>query len=215
MTTPWRVLLIGGSSGTGKSTVAQAIGRQLAVSTLLVDDLRIALQAVTTGNEFPSLHTFISNSSPAYSTAAAFCQGLIAVADALSPALQVVIDHHLSVADAGPVIMEGDGVLPDLVAGIRDARCRAVFLHAADDGAILTNMQARGRGFSALPHENQGIIAEGNWLYGEELVRRARMVGLPVIEIVPFRSLPERILNAVGPAETQTPYTAKPHGRCA
>ena len=40
----WRVLLIGGPSGGGKSTVAEQIGLRLGISWLQVDDLRLALQ---------------------------------------------------------------------------------------------------------------------------------------------------------------------------
>ncbi len=42
--TNWEVLLIGGSSGVGKTTVARRIGRQLGRSVVHVDDLRLAFQ---------------------------------------------------------------------------------------------------------------------------------------------------------------------------
>jgi len=40
----WRVLLIGGPSGVGKSVVARSIGLRLGIPWLQVDDLRLALE---------------------------------------------------------------------------------------------------------------------------------------------------------------------------
>jgi hypothetical protein len=40
----WRVLLIGGHSGAGKSTVAERLARRHGTAWLMVDDLRLALQ---------------------------------------------------------------------------------------------------------------------------------------------------------------------------
>ncbi len=40
----WKVLLIGGISGVGKSTVAKRLGLRLELPWLQVDDLRLALQ---------------------------------------------------------------------------------------------------------------------------------------------------------------------------
>ena len=54
----WRVLLIDGSSGTGKATIAQEIARRLSTSLLLVDDVRLALEEATTRAEQPELHAF-------------------------------------------------------------------------------------------------------------------------------------------------------------
>lgn len=59
----WRVLLVCGASGTGKTTATQALARRLGFSTLLVDDLRISLQALTTPETHPGLHLFSSDRS--------------------------------------------------------------------------------------------------------------------------------------------------------
>jgi 2-phosphoglycerate kinase len=59
MTTPgWKVLLIGGGTGTGKSTLALQLGRLYDVSVIDGDDLRhVAESAVTPGSD-PNLHIF-------------------------------------------------------------------------------------------------------------------------------------------------------------
>jgi hypothetical protein len=196
MSVPWRVLWLGGSSGTGKSTLAQELGRRLGVSVILGDDLRIALQTVTTPAQLPALHTFVSEASPAYHSSEAFRVGLRAVADAMAPALSIVAAHHSATLDAGPVIIEGDGVLPSL-AGDAAVGARAVFLHEPEIGAILANLRARGRGFPELPLGLQQVIAEGSWQFGNELVGQALALGLPVVGARPFETVVERVLSAL------------------
>jgi 2-phosphoglycerate kinase len=56
---PWQVLLIGGSSGVGKTHVARQLAHHLSISLLLVDDVRLALQQATTPISHPALHAFL------------------------------------------------------------------------------------------------------------------------------------------------------------
>lgn len=55
----WKVLLIGGASGLGKSVVARAIAEATGASLREADDVRMALQAVTAPDEKPALHFFV------------------------------------------------------------------------------------------------------------------------------------------------------------
>jgi AAA+ superfamily predicted ATPase len=57
---PWRVLLLGGASGAGKTVLAQSFARHYGVSLLLVDDVRLALQQVATPKQQPALHYFLT-----------------------------------------------------------------------------------------------------------------------------------------------------------
>ncbi len=81
--------------------------------------------------------------------------GFIGVAEALAPALGVMIAHHLIVEDAGPLIIEGDGIAPGLIGErspvlghMRDAalmsRVRALVVDETDEDVIFANMLARG-----------------------------------------------------------------------
>ena len=47
-TNDWRALLIGGNSGAGKTNAAKGLVHQLGIPFLMVDDVRIALQQITT-----------------------------------------------------------------------------------------------------------------------------------------------------------------------
>ena len=55
----WRIILIGGNSGAGKTYLAQKIAEEQRASVLMVDDIRIALQQATTKEQHPDLHVFL------------------------------------------------------------------------------------------------------------------------------------------------------------
>jgi 2-phosphoglycerate kinase len=112
---PWRVLLLGGASGVGKTALAHKLARHYGVSLLLVDDVRLALQQVTTAEQQPALHYFLTTPIVWRQLEEDLLAGFIGVATAITPALGVIVVHHLVVDGAGPLIIEGDGVAPRLV----------------------------------------------------------------------------------------------------
>jgi 2-phosphoglycerate kinase len=204
---PWRVLLIAGSSGVGKTILAQALGRRLGVSVLLVDDLRIAVQELTTAASHPDLHLFLSDRSVSEMTTDEAVQRFIATATALAPAIRTIIAHHLVVRGVGSVIIEGDGVLPALAAtqqygdlklfhGLTpSAEVRMIVLHEADQGELLANFLARGRAFETLTGSEQAALVHAAWRYGESLRQEASGLGVPVIASRPHATLTERVLS--------------------
>jgi len=131
---------------------------------------------------------------------------LIATSEALRPALAMVMAHHLFVAGVGPLVIEGDNVLPVLARQRRfpDVKifgglefpnvARALFLVEPDEGAILTNMRRRGRGFENLTPPEQRTQAWASWLYGQWLRREAQALDLPVVPPRPWDTLIARIL---------------------
>jgi 2-phosphoglycerate kinase len=205
----WRVLLIGGSSGVGKTAVAQGLARLFGISALLVDDIRLAIQQVTTPAQIPDLHTFVSDQEAALLSPEQIRDGLIAVGRALVPALKIVVAHHVVVEGTGPVIVEGDGILPELAAQHRfgelkhfwglqtEHEVRSVFLFEEDEQAILQSMHARGRGFQDLAAEEQRAMARSSWLYGQWLRDEAAARGLPLLPARPWDTLLDRVLAAI------------------
>jgi len=205
----WRVLLLGGSSGVGKTRLAKALARRLDLSVLLVDDIRMSIQQVTTPAEQPGIHYFLAHPTIWQKPPEAICDGFIAVGSALARPLAVNIANHVFVESAGPVIIEGDGILPALAAR-RDFsnmhftpapvtnEVRAVFLVEPDEEAVIQNMRMRGRGLDHLSHKEQEAFARANWLYGQWLRRQAGRYELPIVEPRPRETLIERVLQAIG-----------------
>ena len=52
---PWQVLLVGGAFGVGKTLATRTPARGLGISHILVDDMRMAIQCVTTPEQQPAL----------------------------------------------------------------------------------------------------------------------------------------------------------------
>jgi 2-phosphoglycerate kinase len=114
---PWDVLLLGGHSGTGKSTVAARLARRFGMAWLMADDLRLALQRSRAVLPSPAATAALRfHATPGWwrHSPERLQEALIADGEALSPALEVVIENHV---DQGlPVVLEGDAVLPALLA---------------------------------------------------------------------------------------------------
>ena len=203
---PWRVLLVGGASGVGKTVLARTLARHYGVSLLLVDDVRLALQQVTTPEQHAALHYFLTTPAVWRRPEDDLLAGFIGVSTALAPALGVIVAHHLVVDGAGPLIIEGDGVAPSLVGEhspvaphipdsglLRDMR--ALFVDESDEEIILANMLARGRGFERMQPDEQRVNAHAAWRSGAWLRKEAEKYHALVIPARPQETLFERTLE--------------------
>jgi 2-phosphoglycerate kinase len=199
----WKVLLIGGSSGVGKTTVAEQIGLHIGISWFQVDDLRLAFQRshVTFPEGTPALYFFTGTPNIWSRSPELLRDGLIAVGQVLSPALEVIIENHVDTF--APIVIEGDGILPSLFArpSVRtraiDGSVRSVFLIEPDEEVLLANIMARDRGVTGYSEAEQSTQAQAAWLYGQWLAQEARRFCLPVVEARPRSTLVERIMARV------------------
>lgn len=179
-TPSWTVLLLGGSGGCGKSRLALKLAAQHRAALTQVDDVRLALQRLTSASDDAILHFFLSDARVWERPAAELRDGLIAIARRMEPALEVIVDHQL--ATAMPLVLEGDGVSPALAGRLRarhPGRVDALFVIEDDAAALLGRMRARGRGFTELPDARQNAQVAVNLLYGRWLREEARRLGLP------------------------------------
>jgi 2-phosphoglycerate kinase len=208
---PWDVLLIAGPSGVGKSTAAKQIGQRFGVPWLQVDDLRLALQwsQVRMPDPEDTRKLYFFDSADVWQLSPERLRdGFIGVGEALSPAIAKVITNHVAIAE--PIVLEGDGLLPSLLARPeveawnQGRRVRAVVVTPPDEEAILANMLARGRGIPGRSESELQTNARANWLYGEWLAAEARRFGVPVLGTEPQDSLGDRIAVAVAPPRGAT-----------
>ncbi len=199
-TVPFKVLLIGGVSGVGKSTTAVALSRRLGIPWLQVDDLRLALQCsgLVAREAHPALFHFLDRSDWR-TTPEEYRDKLIAVGQIIADALRIVVESHLH-HDAGPIIIEGDGILPAFAAAVREAfgreRVRAVFIVESDATTLLANMRKRGRGIEQNTAAEQRTEARGKALFSDWLEEEARRWDLPTVQPLPWDSLTERVMEA-------------------
>ena len=211
----WQVLLIGGSSGTGKTTIASQIAKSEQISHLLVDDIRMALQATITAAQQPDLHYFLTLNDLASLPAERFIEGFMRVGNALAPALEAIVSHHLAVPSAGRLIIEGDGILPTTIATMQltglngqadlklREKLRTIFLVEDDENALLANFIRRDRGFNQAVNEVQRRYVNSIWHFGQWISASARQYKQPVVQVRPFETLQQRILDSINQNEEQ------------
>lgn len=197
----WRVLLIGGASGVGKTLVASQLGLRFGVPWLEVDDLRLAFQhsRIALPERTEALYFFLETPGIWTQPPEALRDGLIAVGEVMSPAIEIVVANHVDTI--APVVIEGDGILPSLFATplVRDRAknglVRAVFLVEPEEDVLLANMIARGRGTTGQSEAELRTEAHAKWLYGQWLAREAHRYNLPVLHPRPWSTLIERIIT--------------------
>lgn len=179
---PWRVLLVGGASGVGKSKFAAALAQRYSVGTAETDDLLAAVRAVTNRATHPLLHEPV----PALGDSAV--QAQIDIAHALQPAVRAVVATHL---DYGPpVILEGDYLLPGIIDDSRfGTSVRAVFIHEPERDQIAANLATRE---PSRPSQGRAHV---NWLYGEHLRAEAAVRGIPILVARPWTTQLDRIAD--------------------
>lgn len=196
----WLVLLIGGPSGAGKSTAAAAIGRQFGIPWLQVDDLRLALQSsrVTLPERTDDLVYFLRadvwRESPEV-----LRDALVRVGEVMAPAIEVVIDHHVTTRT--PIVIEGDGILPALAERppvarrLADGRVRVVFVTEDDERRLLLNYRARGRGPDNRSEVEIHRHMATNALFSRWIAEDAGARDLMVMPSRPFETLTARVLG--------------------
>lgn len=199
----WEALLLGGVSGTGKSTVARQLGLRFGIPWLQVDLFRLAFQhsraVLPRGND--DLYLFWDAPDVWRLPPERLRDGLIGTGAAMSPAIEIATASHID--HAGPAIFEGDGILPAVAATpllrarVASGQVALAFLVEPDEEVLLRNMLARGRGIVTRPAAEQRTQARAAWLFGQWLTVEAGRYGLPVVEPRPWATLADRIVAAV------------------
>jgi len=136
----WKILIIGGASCTGKSSIAYEIANYYGISVLEFDDIYIALQTVVSADRFPAICDINGDNWESLGVEGNF-NWLTEVAREMSEALIKIVERHIE--DDVPVIIEGDYILPELVEPLLSDNVKAFFVQEADKSQIMNNNQAR------------------------------------------------------------------------
>ncbi len=193
---PWQVLLLGGPSGTGKSSVAYRLARHFDVPLTEVDDFQVLLEHMTTPEQQPALHFWRTHPDPGRLTAEEIIRQGLTIGPVMAPGLEAVIANHLD--SQGPLVLEGDFIHPALAAqtafgGLPNAgQVRALFLIEEDEQQLLANFNQRE------PDQGpQTVRARVSGLYGQWLNQEAQRYNLPVLPARPWDTLFDRCLAAL------------------
>ncbi|MFF0274867.1 hypothetical protein [Streptomyces sp. NPDC004330] len=185
----WRVLVVGGASGMGKTGVARALARRYDVPVVEVDDIVEALLAVTRPEHLPEVHFWRTHPEAARWAPEAVAERQIAVAEALAPAVEAVVANH--VGTDTPVVLEGDYLLPPAVTP--GGPVRGLFLHEDDEAQVTANYLHREP--EAGPQRHRARVSV---LYGRWLAARAHAAGVPVLAPRPWTDLADRAERRLG-----------------
>jgi 2-phosphoglycerate kinase len=190
-TRPWRVLLLGGAAGTGKTGVSYRLAAHFGVGITEVDDFQIILECMTTPEQQPVLHYWRTHPEAGLLPAEQILELHLAVGRVMSPALEAVVANH--VESNTPVVLEGDYILPEMasrsIEAAGEGRVRAVFLYEPDEETLLRNFSVREPEAG-----DQTKRARVSWLYGLWLKQEAEQRGLPALPARPWDTLLDRVL---------------------
>ena len=189
---PWDVLLIGGPSGSGKTSVSYPIARRFGVALTEVDDMHITALTLTTPEQQPALHYWRTHPEAIDLPPEKILDLFIDTCRALQPAVTAVIENHLEMDT--PVVLEGDYILPEVLAGDPwRGRVRGVFVYEPDAEAIVSNFAARE------PHEGeQTKRAHVSRLHADWLRAECARHGVPAVPARPWDTAVDRVIAAAG-----------------
>ena len=180
----WTVLLVGGASGVGKSSITNALGKYYGVNVIKIDDIVMAMEAVTTVETLPMLHYFSTGVNWMKIGTSGNIDWLVSASRAIEPALKAIVADHL--LEREPIILEGDFLQPAFAASFAQPKVRTLFVHEADEDVIVQNYLAREGG------EEQRFRAQVSTAYGLRLAETCKKYGVPLLEARPWNTAAER-----------------------
>jgi 2-phosphoglycerate kinase len=191
-----RLLLVGGSAGSGKSTVARSLASQLGAGWLQLDTVWVALKAAA-GPGTPAYDELAVDQRMADENDSdeAILTAFVAAAETVCRVLPEVFAFELATHD----VLVGDGawLVPSFVAGLAldETDVAAIYLHHASPEDVTTALAPRlaGRDRQARHVRMDRRI----WQYGDWLAAEARRHDFPVLDPLPFDSLDARVAYAL------------------
>ncbi|GER89920.1 hypothetical protein KDW_40820 [Dictyobacter vulcani] len=190
----WQILLLGGPSGVGKTSVSYRLAHHFGIGITEIDDFQVILERMTTSAEQPVLHYWQTHPEAGNQSAEEIVKHTIAVGQVMAPALEAVIVNHIE--SQTPIILEGDYILPMLTTAFSEksiqSQIRTLFLYEDSEEQFRHNFLQREPENG--PQEKR---AQVSWLYGQWLKQEAERVGALTIPARPWDDLFDRILTAL------------------
>ncbi|MBA3946167.1 MAG: hypothetical protein H0X37_16585 [Herpetosiphonaceae bacterium] len=191
----WQVLLLGGASGVGKTSVSYRLAEYYGVGMTELDDFQAILERMTSPEQYPVVHLWRTRPDEVFAMNDDLSLAhTLAYAHVMATALEPVIANHLE--RQTPLVLEGDFILPSVAVRsayddvVADEQVRAVFLYE-DEHQLALNDHAR-------EGEEQSQRAHSSWRYSEWLRGEAERLGLPTVAARPWETVLERVIGALG-----------------
>ena len=198
-TQAWTILLIGGGSTAGKTSLAESLAARLDARYIDLDLFWIVLQRSLPPDLAPELH-LLDGDDVWREDPNVLVEHFFEVSRFVCRAIEPVVAHHHMISRR--VVIEGCWIHPEFVtqgdyAGSHVDDIRGVFLHEPDIDAIEARIRGRPhRWLERLPYRAQRNHLEMQRLYGEAICAQARALGLAVVPSQPFETLEARAIEA-------------------
>jgi 2-phosphoglycerate kinase len=191
-----RLMLVGGSAGSGKTTVAQTLAGDLGAGWLQLDTVWIAMKAaVGPGSSAFKLLDVPGRMRRGDDSDDELLAAHVAASEAVCAVLPEVFAFELETHPA--LVADGAWLLPSFIAGLGlpDTEVRCIFLqHAHVDGVTAALAPRLGR---RPPEERHVRTNRQIWEYGAWVGEQARAHDLPVLDPLPFATLSHRARSAL------------------
>ena len=185
----WTVLFIGGSSGTGKSSIAYKIAQFYGVNVLEVDDIHLSVESVTTKECFPAIHYWDTDVDWKDIGVDGDINWLIDVSKEMIPVLKAIVNRHLE--DKLPVIIEGDFIYPEFTVSFDNPEVKSIFINEPHINQIMQNYLSREGG------ELQQYRAEISMAYGRWIADTCKENSIRLIEARPWDTALKRAIESL------------------
>lgn len=145
---------------------------------------------MTTPEQQPAIHYWRTHPEADNLPPEEILELFLSVCRALGPAIEAVVQNHIE--SRMPIVLEGDYLLPEMIAAWTIDRARAVFLYEPDESQLLRNFAARE------PAEGkQEKRARVSWLYGQWLRDECKRLGLVALPSRPWNTVLDRIVHTL------------------
>jgi 2-phosphoglycerate kinase len=143
------IILLGGTAGVGKTTIALEVARRLGISRVLsTDAIRQVMRIMLSSDLMPALHTSSFNAHREVPSVAggedAVIEGFVAQASAVAVGARAIIDR--AVEENASLVLDGVALVPGLIdLSLYEGRAHVFFQVAArfDPGAMRAQFAAR------------------------------------------------------------------------
>ncbi|MEN8235332.1 MAG: AAA family ATPase [Actinomycetota bacterium] len=198
----FKVLLIGGPPGAGKTTLGRAVASRLGFASTTVDDLVVAGRLLTTKESHPALHQMRPVGHTRYFTKGPperLISDAVELQDMMWPVLERVIRGHST--SGAPIVMDWWLFSPEKVANLEGGGVASIWIHIDPD--VLWERERQNTDFLEDSTDPDRMLSNfmGRSLWrNEHVAREARDLGMTVVHQSGARSVEELVDEVLGVA---------------
>lgn len=198
------IILLGGTSGVGKSSLALEVARRLSIARVLsTDSVRDVMRVMVSNDLVPTLHvsSFEAHSRLVSEVPEGFdpvIEGFLEQSRTVAVGVRAVIER--AIKEGTNSVLDGVSLVPGLfdLADWQD-RAHVYFLLAADEDreSLHGHLVARGQGSSARDSERYMQNFSEIFRIQEDLLERAETHGITVVDVQDLESAAQQVVGYV------------------